>query len=92
MFAHDIKVTGHSLTHASHTRVVALGGGDTAGQVGTPRPIRTVVGTLDDDYVPVHRDLRVRRACLRMLCSVPGGNVSLGLPATVAVPGLFACR
>jgi hypothetical protein len=31
-------------------------------------------------------------ACFRMLFSVPGGNVSLNLPAIVVVPGLTTCR
>lgn len=89
---HDLEMPDHRFSHDRHAIIVALRGGNTSGQVRAPGPVRPILGTLDNNDVSDHRSLRVMPACFRMLRSVPGGNVSLGLPATVAVPGLVACR
>jgi len=77
---HDLEMPGHCLSHDGHAIVVALRGGNTSGRVRAPGPVRTILGTLDNNDVSDQRSLRMMPVCFRMLRSVPGGNVSLGLP------------
>jgi hypothetical protein len=92
VLTHDLQVTGDRFTHQGDAFLVGGSGGNTAREVGTPCAETTSLITLDDDDVSAHCwDLPIP-ACLRMLFSVIGRNVSLGLPATVAVPGLVGWR
>ena len=61
---------------------------DDPGQVRGVCGIARFVVSFEDDYVAFHdRSLR-KPACFRMLDSVFGFKVALGLPATVTSPGL----
>src|SRR5258708_17775352 len=61
--------------------------GDNPGQVRGVGRVADLVVALENDYVASHgRSLR-NPACLRMLDSVFGFKVALGLPATVTSPG-----
>jgi len=66
-----------------------IGGRDATRKIGH---IRTkAAGALFDDYQVLHvRPHFFKPACFRMLLKVPGGTSTLGLPATVTVPGLDA--
>lgn len=44
---------------------------------------------LNDDKILHGKPHFFKPACFRMLASVPGGTSTLGLPATVTVPGLL---
>lgn len=86
-----LDVQDHSLAHQLHALVVGVRSGDAPREVRAPRPEATVLAALNDHRVPGQRDLPSMPACLRMLFSVPGGNVALGFPAIVAVPGFVGC-
>jgi hypothetical protein len=88
VLTHDVKVTSDRLTHEHDALLVPAGCGYATRKVRTPGAETVILVTFDDDNVPAHRDLPLMSACLRMLFSVIGRNVSLGLPATVVVPGL----
>jgi hypothetical protein len=88
VLTHDVKVTSDRLTHEYDALLVPAGCGYATRKVRTPGAETVILVTFDDDNVPAHRDLPSMSACLRMLFSVIGRNVSLGLPATVVVPGL----
>ena len=84
-------VQDHGLAHHLHALIVGVRSGDAPGEVRAPRPEATVLVALDDHRVSSQRDLPSMPACLTMLFSVPGGNVALGFPAIVAVPGFVGC-
>ena len=68
-----------------------IGSGDDAGQIRRVRRVTRLVVSLEDHDVALHgRSLR-RPACFRMLASVFGFKVALGLPATVTSPGFTGC-
>jgi hypothetical protein len=92
VLAHDLQVAGDRFTHQDDAFLVGGSGGNTAQEVGAPCAETTSLVTVNDDDVSAHCWVLPIPACLRMLFSVIGRNVSLGLPATVAVPGLVGWR
>ena len=90
--AQVVDVQRDCFSHQTDAFVIRVAGGHTTRQIRAPSSVSAVVTPLYDHRVSAQRRLHSMPACLRMLFSVPGGNVALGLPAIVVVPGLTAGR
>ena len=88
--AQVVDVQRDCFSHQTDAFVIRVAGGHTTRQIRAPSSVSAVVTPLHDHRVSAQRRLHSMPACLRMLFSVPGGNVALGLPAIVVVPGLAA--
>src|SRR6266568_2184628 len=81
-------VFGHGLAHQLFGLAAGVAGGDHAREVGGVGGVPRRVVPFEDDDVPSHGCPFGRPACFRMLASVLGFKVALGLPATVTSPAL----
>lgn len=86
---HALNVEPHGLDHETKTLLVVGVSRYATRQIRAPCPVAAGLVALDD--VPAHEILQSSPACLRMLRSVRGCTVALGLPATVVRPGLVGC-